>query len=139
MTESTTTPQRFVAFRRPGVEARPDAKHDVWVARTEALLANFEEATPEHVSPALGFVIMAADFLWAEQRAQASFGALDTFAFAEACSELIGSDEALRAFCSVLRAFYEFLGTRSLVDPGARERIREELQVIEAELAAPAG
>ena len=138
MTESTTTSQRFVAFRRPGVEARPDAKHDVWVARTEALLANFEEAAPEHVSPALGFVIMAADYLWAEQRAQASFGELDTFAFAEACSELIGNDETLREFVGVLRAFYEFLGSRSLIEAGALQRIREELQALEIELA-PAG
>jgi hypothetical protein len=99
------------------------------------LLANFEEASPEHVSPALGFVIMAGDFLWAEQRAQASFGALDTIAFAEACSELIATNDALLSFCNVLAAFYTFLGTRNLIDPGALQRVRDELHYLETELA----
>ena len=139
MTDSTTTPQRVHLLHRQGIDPKPDAKHDVWVTRTEALIANFEEATPEQVSPALGFVIIAADFLWAEHGAQASFGALDPFALAEACSELIGNEDTLRSFCSVLRAFYQFLGARNLVDPDARERILDDLQALETELAPVRG
>jgi hypothetical protein len=137
MTESATNPQRSRLFRRPADETLPDPQHDAWVARTEALLQNFEEAAPEHVSPALGFVVIAADFLWAEQRAQADFAKLDTRAFTEACRELISSDATLRAFSITLSAFYEFLGARGLVEPMAVRVITNELLSLPDEFTRP--
>jgi hypothetical protein len=117
-------------FRHDPEEARRDPQQDAWVARTEALLQNFEEAAPEHVSPALGFVVIAADFLWAQHKAQADFGKLDTHAFTEACWQLIGNEEALSNFANTLTAFYEFLGTRGLIHPRALELITEELRAL---------
>lgn len=111
-------------------EPRRDPQHDAWVARTEALLQNFEEAAPEHRSPALGFVVIAADHLWAQHRAEADFGLLDTQAFTEACWQLINSEEALRNFVSTLSAFYEFLGARGLIHPRAAQLVTDELRAL---------
>jgi hypothetical protein len=135
--ESTTSRQRGRLFRRPASETRPDPQHDAWVARTEALLFNFEEAAPAQVSPALGFVVMAADYLWAEQHAQADFAKLDVRAFTEACRELLSSEEALRGFAQTLSAFYQFLGARGLLDPHAQRVIIHELQNLPDDFTRP--
>jgi hypothetical protein len=124
------TDPRLFSHDHETEEARRDPQHDAWVARTEALLQNFEEAAPQHVSPALGFVVIAADFLWKEHRAQADFGKLDTHAFTESCWQLINSEETLLSFATTLTAFYEFLGARGLIHPRALELITEELSAL---------
>lgn len=128
MTESATSPQRARLFQN--ADTRPDPQRDTWVVRTEALLNNFEEFAPQYVSPALGFVIMAADFLWAEHRAQADFAKLDARAFTEACRELLVTEETRHGFSNTLCAFYEFLGTRGLIDPGALLAITQILRTL---------
>ena len=135
MTESATSPQRASFHQEAEDDPRPDPQQDAWVVRTEALLANFEEAAPQYVTPALGFVIMAADFLWAKHRAQADFAKLDTRAFIVACRELLATEEARHGFVNTLCAFYQFLGARSLIDPDALSEISRELQTLPHELA----
>jgi hypothetical protein len=80
---------------------------------------------------------MAADFLWAEQGAQADFAKLDTRAFTEACRELISSDETLRDFAKTLSAFYDFLGERGLLEPLAVRVITHELRSLPDEFTRP--
>ena len=135
MTESATSPLRASFLPGANDEPRPDPQQDAWVVRTEALLANFEEAAPQYVTPALGFVVMAADFLWATHRAQADFAKLDTRAFIAACQELITTNEARHGFSNTLCAFYQFLGARGLIDPNALEEIVRELQTLPHEVA----
>jgi hypothetical protein len=135
MTESATSPQRASLLQGADDEPRPDPQQDAWVVRTEALLANFEEAAPQYVTPSLGFVIMAADFLWAKHRAQADFAKLDTRAFIAACRELLTTEEARHGFANTLCAFYQFLDARGLIDPDALFEITRELQTLPHELA----
>ena len=134
MTESATSPQRTGLLQGADGEPRPDPQHDAWVVRSEALLANFEEAAPHYVTPALGFVIMAADFLWAKHRAQADVAKLDTRAFIAACRELLTSEETRHGFSNTLCAFYQFLGARGLIDAQALSEITHELQTLPHEL-----
>ena len=135
MTESATSPQRANLLQAADDEPRPDPQQDAWVVRTEALLANFEEAAPQYVTPALGFVIMAADFLWAKHRAQADFAKLDTRGLIVACRELLLTEEARHGFANTLCAFYNFLGARGLIDPNALREISHELQTLPHEMA----
>jgi hypothetical protein len=134
MTESATSPQRAGLFETAEDEPRRDPQHDAWLVRTEALLNNFEEAAPQYVTPALGFVIMAADFLWAKHRAQADFAKLDTRAFITASRELLADEETRRGFSNTLCAFYQFLGVRGLIDPSALQAITHQLQTLPREL-----
>lgn len=135
MTESATSPERAELFPGAGDDPRPDPQHDAWVVRTEALLANFEEAAPQYVTPALGFVILAADFLWAKHRAQADFAKLDTRAFVASCRELLATEESRHGFANTLCAFYQFLGARGLIEPNALRELIQELQTLPHELA----
>jgi hypothetical protein len=134
MNESATSRQRAELFPGADDEPRHDPQHDAWVVRSEALLANFEEAAPQYVTPALGFVVMAADFLWAKHRAQADFAKLDTRAFVAACRELLVSEETRHGFSNTLCAFYQFLGARGLIEDTALSEITLELQSLPHEL-----
>lgn len=137
MTESATRPPRAGQFQGPQDEPRRDPQHESWVMRTEALLANFEEAAPQYVTPALGFVVMAADFLWAKQRGQADWAKLDTRAFIASRRELLTTEEARHGFANTLCAFYQFLHARGLIDVRALQAITRDLQTLPHQLPPP--
>ena len=100
---------------KPGITIplvpRGDDAADAWLARTDALLAAYE-----HVAPGadariitLGFIVLAADYLWQELRAAADFDVLDARKFTAYCRELVTAAEAQQTFLGTMIGFYEFL------------------------------
>lgn len=90
---------------------RGDDAADAWLARTDALLAAYEHITPDPDSPiiTLGFIVLAADYLWQELRAAADFDVLDARKFTAYCRELVTAADAQQTFLGTMIGFYEFL------------------------------
>jgi hypothetical protein len=92
---------------------RGDDAADAWLARTDALLAAYEHlapaADPDSPIVTLGFIVMAADYLWQELRAAADFDARDAHAFTAYCRELVTAADAQHTFLDTMIAFYDFL------------------------------
>jgi hypothetical protein len=109
MNEPKTSPQLFTI---PLIPHGDDAA-DAWLARTDALLAAYERSAPppDPDSPivSLGFIVMAADYLWQELRAAADFEALDARAFTIYCRELVNAADAQQTFLDTMITFYDFL------------------------------
>jgi hypothetical protein len=92
---------------------RGDEAADAWLARTDALLAAYERIAPapDSESPivTLGFIVLAADYLWQELRAAADFEVLDARKFTAYCRELVTAADAQQTFLGTMIGFYEFL------------------------------
>jgi hypothetical protein len=116
---------------------QPPAPRDAWRIRSQTLLNAFEEQLNGPQGIALGFIVMAADYLWDEQKGCTDFAKLDPRGFVSHCSELLVHDDTMRVFIRTMLPFYGFLAATSVIDATLAPKITHALRSCAAEITRP--
>lgn len=112
---------------------------EAWRAESEAIRNAFEAQLNGVQGIALGFIVMAADYLWDEQGGSTDFAKLDARGFVAHCSELLADDDTLRVFIRTMVAFYAFLADTQRIEPALAPSITHALRASAAEITRPQG
>ena len=132
MTEPKTLQHKFATPPTPSSTLR-----DAWLVRSEAVLRAFEAQLDGAQGIALGFIVMASDYLWAEQKGAADYAKLDARGFVVHCGELLASDDTLRVFIRTMVTFYEYLVKTQQVEPHVAPAITLALRSAASEITRP--
>jgi hypothetical protein len=134
MPEPKTLPYGFT----PSDHEAPSAAHYAWLGHAERLLSDFERDLPAlavgQAAPSLGFILMAADYLWDHHGEAAHYARLDVQAFSLRCQALLCREGVAVTFCDTLIAFYAYLSETREVDPGVAQAISAQLLALRDEL-----
>jgi hypothetical protein len=129
-------PKTMPAGYRPPPEDAPSKAHYAWLARAERLLATYERQLPQRQAPpSLGFILMAADYLWDHHGEAADFAKLDLHGFALRSHALLQRPGIADAFCKTMVGFYAFLAEAREIEPGIAHALSAQLLALGDELA----
>ena len=131
MSDPKTQPQPFVlSSQHP-----PGPAHAAWLDHTERLLASFENGLPPEAGqpPALGFILLVADYLWDQHGEQANFARLDVCQLGAHCHALLCGAGVAWSFANTLAAFYAFLARQRELDAGVAAAIASQLLALPKE------
>lgn len=133
MPEPKTLPYGFT----PPDHEQPSPAHCAWLDQAERLLSSFERTLtaplPGQAAPSLGFVLMAADYLWDHHGEEAHFGKLDVQGFSTRCTALLCTEGVAESFTRTLIAFYGFLSETREVELGTAQAIHAQLLALQDE------
>lgn len=110
---------------------------EAWRAQSEALRNAFEEELNGAPGIALGFIVMASEYLWDEQNGATDFAKLDARGFVFHCSELLAQDDTLRVFIRTMVAFYDFLAKTKCIATEVAPSLTHALRASAAEITRP--
>jgi hypothetical protein len=100
-----------------------------WLERTESLVDRYRSrenaAVSSRADPGLGYIWIAADYIFESKGHEADFAFLDVPALIEDCASLMNGKTA--HFVAALAAFYAFLAEAQLIDLRRAAAIQAEL------------
>ena len=117
------------AFPRTSPNKPPPVDPASWLERSEGLVDRYRKQLAADGAPSgdpgLGFIWIAADHVFEAQGLAADFALLNVPQLMEDCAWLMTGKTV--KFVTAVSAFYAFLGSARLVEPGRAATIQAEL------------